>query len=635
VTGPEDNASVYEQTGQPGSGMPASEPPPNEEPADEAPTDEPAPPADDAELLAALTDPATATTTAARVLERTAVDAKGFIDLEGQLRDLLGRIRTQPDVPADAEGLRLLHAALDAISYMLAFDGQRAMYDPQLEFADGTTVPIRLTAQPDETVARWLQLANAVEHPGWRSRLAHLVVLAERVATGRARVDMARLGVTAYVDVPIGWGEGMDTVDSLRAAASLARQLGLGALKPLVLRRAEAVARTELAQPRPAPGILLNLTQLLVDQRDAGPGVEELLDNCRRVYAHDAHLSDQVIELQISRARSDAEQSGQLRRERVTNWLDAADRSTGVIRAIHLEQAIQCAADAGDRALRQEATARLQQMTLADLELQSIRTSMIRRREQITAAVRPVTDADGWQQALDRFAVLGPPTGRAQENGEAVARTANSMSAIIPMRQFGGDGLLRFTATTDAERSDYRLAQHELFHLRFHAPLIVEALLRLPEHHGLPSLEELTGHFTRNPIVDLSLAGALARAFHRWWAGDAEGAGFTVAPRIESLARGLLLARNAPIYRLQREQAPGQYPGLGSLLGTLQDEGVVSEDWFRYLHVILSGATGLNLRNELSHGLLDDVDLMASALLLHCAAHLAIIPLLSDASPSR
>ncbi|MEU7529280.1 hypothetical protein AB0A74_26380 [Saccharothrix sp. NPDC042600] len=61
----------------------------------------------------------------------------------------------------------------------------------------------------------------------------------------------------------------------------------------------------------------------------------------------------------------------------------------------------------------------------------------------------------------------------------------------------------------------------------------------------------------------------IGRAFARFWAGDTEGAAFTITPRIEALARNLLVESDAGIYRVQRNQAPGQYPGLRFLLDKL------------------------------------------------------------------
>ena len=80
------------------------------------------------------------------------------------------------------------------------------------------------------------------------------------------------------------------------------------------------------------------------------------------------------------------------------------------------------------------------------------------------------------------------------------------------MSKVGGDGPVRFTATTDEERELYRLSQQEVFHLQLQGNLTAEALLRFPTHHGIPSLAELGAHFARSPLVSAALASALARS---------------------------------------------------------------------------------------------------------------------------
>lgn len=201
------------------------------------------------------------------------------------------------------------------------------------------------------------------------------------------------------------------------------------------------------------------------------------------------------------------------------------------------------------------------------------------------------------------------------------------LSRLFPATVYGGDNLPRFAVQTDEDRLAHSLTQHETMGLQFLGHIRAEALLRFPEHHGLPSMEELTLHFGSSVHVRIDAAHALARAFHRWWSGDYEGAGYTALPRIEEFARELLLRLDAPLYRLQRERAPGQYPGLGVLLDELQQRGL-PVDMHRFMYTLLVNPIGWNLRNEMSHGFVRNVDLVLAAMILQCATFLAL-PLLS------
>lgn len=75
---------------------------------------------------------------------------------------------------------------------------------------------------------------------------------------------------------------------------------------------------------------------------------------------------------------------------------------------------------------------------------------------------------------------------------------------------------------------------------------------------------------------------------------------------------------------------PGGVKTLGSLLRLMK--GATPERTCRYLIVLLTEVTGLNLRNRISHGLVDKVSPPEAALLIHAACHLALLASTSDVS---
>lgn len=571
---------------------------------------------------------------AAAELDAVAARSDGFHELDDAVRAAVRAATGSTDgTDEDRPELPWFQDALDAVAYRLRVGDRNTDFEPFMILADGTTDPVRVPDQPDDRIGGWARLHAATTHQALRARLAHLVVHADRVVTGKARVDLADAAAADYLATPTDWGMGLDHADALLAAAGLAKQFGLRARRDEALRAITRAARLELDQDQPGAGMVLGLTHYLVLQNDAPPAVDDLLIAARETWAANVHNLDDVIAQQIVRAGPDPVRKAALTAERVQAWLDAAAADGGVRRAVFLQTAVQHAAASGDAALRRTATERLQELTLDDLGMTSFRTGLILRGEQVADAIRPITDATGWQDALDRWALTGPPTGDAAENRKAAdEHVKTSISAIFPHVMYGGDGLPRFEPKTDDERADYFLTQQETLHLQLKSQLVTEALLRIPAAHGLPSLDELAAYFARNPLVSTRLAYSLARAFHRWWAGDHEGAALAAAARTETLARELLLAKNHPLYRLQREQKPGQYPGLGYLLSTLADEGLLTDSWHRYLRTALAGPAGWNLRNELDHGFLDDVGAIEAAVMLQCAAHLAVIPLVLKAS---
>ena len=255
-------------------------------------------------------------------------------------------------------------------------------------------------------------------------------------------------------------------------------------------------------------------------------------------------------------------------------------------------------------------------------------------RPELEDYLRPITEAVSWQEALTQFARLGPITGDARVNRETVTLQQQQfpLSALFPPVQLGGDNLPRFRPGTDEERLEYQLAMHEAMLVQLRATLVHEALVRIIVSHPMPSVEDLTAYFCTNRIIPPATGVAIARAFLRYWAGDAEGAAFTIIPRIEALARNLLLNADFGIYRTQRAKSPAQYPGLRFLLDQLAARGL-DESWHRYIVVMCTHVVGFNLRNEMAHGFVDWIDDGVAALLLQIAAHLSGLTPVSQSDP--
>jgi hypothetical protein len=156
------------------------------------------------------------------------------------------------------------------------------------------------------------------------------------------------------------------------------------------------------------------------------------------------------------------------------------------------------------------------------------------------------------------------------------------------------------------------------------AVFLPELFTRIWEKWGPLTLEDLTAFFAASTHVDGELARALARDLRRLFTGDHEGALYTGAAHVETLARRLVLACAQPAYRTQRANAPGQYIGLGALFSALQVAGL-EESWTRFLHGLLSSPMGLNYRNELLHGFELETSETTAALLFVWPAAWALV----------
>lgn len=498
---------------------------------------------------------------------------------------------------------------------------QRDHFKPWMIFGDGSANMPYLSELPDECLEWWSQVAERVNEPRAHARLEHLLFL-RRHGNGGIR---SRRAAENYLAMAAA-GRDIHAVLAAGIALELARRTGHNDIAKAAVELAASLTIDLLTEEQPAPGVVLRLLDILYAEQDVPYDVDNILEQARAKYAGQVHHEDAVIQLQIKRRKDQPDIVAGLWSEQVEIWITAAEAAEPIVRSVHLQKAIEHARSSGDRSLIERATARLQSVRLEDLGLTSFSVEMALPHGQLEQMLRPITDADDWRVALMHFVKLGPITGSLDYNRRLTDELTAQfpVSHMFPHTKLGGDNLPRFTVTTDDELREYHLVTHEIQSLQLHATVVLEALVRVIHKHEIPPLHELTEHFAKNPIVPPELAAAIGRAFLRFWAGDAEGAVFTITPRIEALTRNLVLASGAGIYRTQRQNTPGQYPGLRVLLDELLKREM-DPSWHRFVLVLCAHVAGMNFRNELSHGFVDNASDGIAAILLQAAAYLAAL----------
>jgi len=413
----------------------------------------------------------------------------------------------------------------------------------------------------------------------------------------------------------------MARLDALKRAGRIAGQLSDGERLARICEAAHSAARESLASSNYEPGVALGLIGALLEARYADAAIDGLLSTARERYASDRFILADVLQLELTRA-STTERQVALQRELIFNAVVQADQTEGLVRMHHLENAITMARDFGQPDLVDELTARLQALGDEDLGLvaQSVTTEI--PREAVEEYLSRFTNATDWREAFLRL-IQSPPSGNVAENREHELELARSapLSRLFPRVLVGGDGLPRFTASTEEERTEAALVSSEMLRASISALLLAQAIERIWTKWGPIPEDDLAAFLGEHSHVNQSTARGLARDFGRYFAGDFEGCAFCITPRLESLVRALVLAIPLPVYRTQRAATPGQYPGLGRLLPALRQAGL-DESWSRFLQGFLAKPMGSNYRSELLHGFEDEPSAPAATLLLVSAIYL-------------
>lgn len=528
-------------------------------------------------------------------------------------------------------------AAVWALEYHVetvdAEGNRRVRLAPAHEHDDGSDPP-RVRDVPVTIIDAWRALLALVTEAPARARLRHLLF----EYGGPGAVEQARAAVSDYLRSAEDWQRGLDAVQDLTAATRLARAVGSKELAQESLELMADLVGRHLSADDPPAGIVLRALRHLVGEPGCPERVDDLLERATEAWP-DGRRRDGALALILDRCADDAARADVWRRRVSAYSEEAESASSKIMRAVRLQQALGLAEASGDPQLRREAAAALQTVRHDDLEMISFSATSRRYEEEFERLVESVSAGADWRQSLVRFATFGPLSGDTDRNREVIRERhrEHPLAALFPAQLLGPDGLPAYSGITEEDRFDVDLVQWETELIGQWIPVLTAALHEIPRRHGLPTLVEITSFLGEWPAVEGPVGPAIARSLLRFWAGDSEGASYTIVPRLETLARALVLSTDRGVYRLQRQHIPGQYAGLGQLLPIVQEEYGLDESRTRFLSALLRHPAGLNLRNQMLHGFVGDLGPGFAAVLLHATLGIATMtaPVLhTDAAPA-
>lgn len=530
------------------------------------------------------------------------------------MHDIAAALRAHVDERGDD-----VDRLLEAFEYVHDSGGKRDRFIPAMQMGD-RVYPAPLERVPRDTLAVWAEVTDHAEHPAVRARL-HDLLFQRGVGNGR---DRASAATDAYLELSRLWPAIQAAVELLPRALDLSRRVGLAERVSAGCSLSLDLAGEQLDQPQPKPGAPLGLLKASIEAGCDDPRIDELLQRAREVLPG-LWDTKSIIGLQLRRASG--EEGLELNRELVLRHLDEAEQHTGMRRARLLQDAAELARDRQLPDLQERAIRLLQQLNADDLELQTIETEITIPADEVRKVFDAYLDASDWREGLERFAFLQVPTGSAEHNRQQVTeqQSETPLLSTVSTVTYDADGMPIYRPDSEEERFEYDLVRTEAFRLQFWALHATDVLREIPRRFGSPPFRELEGWLSEGDHVSDDVARSIRRALKYFWTGEYEASVAVGIPRIEAMVRQLLLMADAAIYRLQRGQKPGQYPGLGALVGALEGLGM-PEALVRYLTTTFTTATGLNLRNAFAHGGLADPSPQAAAIVCHALVFLARLP---------
>jgi hypothetical protein len=547
--------------------------------------------------------------------------------------DLLGQLRSCLEKEGEWHGVeRCFREALDedagkdgrpvvwAFGYMLA--GRRredsrersGVFAPMIVWKNGASFPPPLVEIQEEAAPIWADYAKATEdYPLAASRFHDLLWV---VRFGDRPVDHARAAIDAY----LGLGETaetMDLVDCISRALEIASEIGDEDRIAEAVKKAVEVIEVEIADVNERrPGIPMNLLEDLAALKpERQPdNLMDMIEASGKRYGADPWIAQSASELRSSLLPP--EERAALAEELVERWRAEAQKGDGLLRYVHLQHALELARKHSLAERAEEILVEVQSITPEELNLKKISAEVKIPREKIDPFVKSFGDQESWEAALERLGAEGPPiTAEPSEQSETL------LSRIIPTQVIGSRSSLIFGADEEEDHDRLDTSQDDALRIQLWGTFVVEILDTIRNRFGTPDRTALNNFFATE-LIDASMAARLADALLRFLNGDDDAALHIAVPQIEASIRSTAAHLGIVVIKNPQGERPGGVRPLGALLADLR--GRTDEAWRGYFLNALTDSLGLNLRDQVSHGLYGPVSRGDVAIALHIALQLRL-----------
>lgn len=492
------------------------------------------------------------------------------------------------------------------------------LYGPMYTTTDGYAYPEPLTAVAPETVQAWVDASKL-----FRGNDVFVARLCDLLWILKARPRPDQHGREAQAAMRRLWARreiaSVHRADALVRALDVASELRDFSLVAETASDLVSAVKETLGDEEWAPGVALPMIEALcgLPERAKPERIDELISESRRRYADDPFIHESLMLLEIQRAGGDPQRRSRITREAVAMWREHAERRGGLVGTAHLERALELAANEGLTDEANELRLLLQQPKGSDERgMQRISAEIEIPRQDLEGFVASFVETSGAEETLARLGSYLPIT-----DVDADIRAVREWMEKFPLQHMfatvvtNTDGIPIAHITTPEQKFTYALNQHHTTATTIWGSLLGMIVGRLA---GDPRMEpDDLRRLAAGDFIDAVTSEGIARAYRDIQNGDYEAALNRLLPRIERVIRHVARELGLVVFREPSLDGAtlGAYKGLGDLLRMI--EGRMPEHQRRYLTVLLTERTGLNLRNRAAHGLMESVSLEEASLALH------------------
>ena len=520
-------------------------------------------------------------------------------------------------------------------------ENDRSMTPSEVALVRAMEMSVDWSSEPADDYRRWWIDEGTETHQAWPEVWAAVVQHAQNAVVVAQLSDLlwtvrhptphlhARRAIDAYLQSAAQFTQPHDAIRALRRAWVLARSINDQVLAVSVQQL--MVDSVEIALANENYGLAMTVLEDLSASPSGAKAHQyfQLLDRMWNITDR-PDLSERAAKLLLGRT-NDPDTRTMIATRVVEEYRTSARTHEGMGRLVRLREALRVADELG-HPLHDEI---LNEIETYDSTggFQPIRSESVVPREMVSDFCARVVGSDSLDDALIRFATQLPIT--PDIVGDIRKTTRIGIRHAIISQRIGEANSVVTSTETSHDLEDPLVAAVERDVLRtagFQAQLRSFLLLVPALHQTLDSYHPWSVPDVRASLVtgeaDEVVADALARGLEHFRNRRYDEAALVSLPRVERLLRHIARRCGVPTTKRPTRQRLGGIRGLGDILfdlrGNARSGPILTEPLLTACELALVHPDSLNLRNDILHGISDEIRAGDAALILQIGLSLAL-----------
>jgi hypothetical protein len=237
-------------------------------------------------------------------------------------------------------------------------------------------------------------------------------------------------------------------------------------------------------------------------------------------------------------------------------------------------------------------------------DLKSVSVTVEIKPDEISKLMEQLLGSGDLKTSLIRVAEYFIPRANDARQLLERLRTDAPFQSMIPIRIVEPDGFPTAAIGSMDEDEEGRLQRQLAQTIGFYQPFLDHALAKLRERYA-PSIDDILGFLCESPLFAGAGTGLVRDGLVAYEQGDFVKAIHVLVPQVEQMLRNFLGGLGIPTRKAARNR-PGitDAKNMNDILSDSRMQEKLTENLWRYLAVVYIDRRGMNLRNDLAHGLI-------------------------------